>query len=80
VVWQSPTGPDEVAGIAVRVLLQVVLVLRFGLPERTRRLDLGEGFAGPETGGIDIGDRVDGDTPLLVATVVVSGRRRTWRR
>ena len=30
---QRPSGPREVARVAVRVALQVVLVLRFGLPE-----------------------------------------------
>ncbi len=41
-VRQSPTGPDEVAGVAVRVVIQVVLVLWFGLPELAYRSDLGD--------------------------------------
>src|SRR4051794_35844747 len=32
-VWQLPARPREVAGVAVRVALEVVLVLGLGLPE-----------------------------------------------
>src|SRR5690242_8742543 len=39
---QSPTRPDEVAGVAVGVPLEVVLVFGLGLPERTGRLDFRE--------------------------------------
>jgi hypothetical protein len=31
-VWQPPTGAREVAGVAARVALEVVLVLGLGLP------------------------------------------------
>ena len=60
---QLPVGPHEVAGVPVRVVLQVVLVLGLGLPERARRLHLGDHLAGPQTRGVDVGDRVLGDGP-----------------
>jgi pimeloyl-ACP methyl ester carboxylesterase len=50
---QHPARAREVAGVAVRVALQVVLVLRLGLPERTGRGDLGDDLAGPQPGGPD---------------------------
>ena len=47
-VWQLPARPREVAGVAVRVALEVVLVVRFGLPERHGLADLGHDLAGPQ--------------------------------
>ena len=47
-------------------MLQVILVLRLGLPERPRRLHLGDDLAGPKTGRLDVGDRVLGDPALSV--------------
>ena len=32
-VWQLPARPREVAGVAVRMVLELVLVLGLGLPE-----------------------------------------------
>src|SRR5262249_10184673 len=46
-VGKLPIRPHEVAGVAVGVLHQVVLVLGLGLPERTGRRDLGDHLAGP---------------------------------
>src|SRR3954467_8093532 len=68
-VWQLPAGPREVAGIAVGVALEVVLVLGLGLPEGDRLADLGHHLAGPEAGGLDVGDRVLGHLALLLARV-----------
>jgi hypothetical protein len=61
--------PDEVAGVAVRNALQVVLVLRLGLPERACRRDFGDDLAGPEARGVDVGDGVFRHALLLVARV-----------
>ena len=58
---QLPARPDEVARVAVRVALQVVLVLRLRLPERARRLHLGDDLARPQARRLDVGDRVLGD-------------------
>src|SRR5690606_41936143 len=45
---QPPVRSDEMAGIAVRIALQVILVLRLGFPEVTHRLDLRHHLARPE--------------------------------
>src|SRR5215475_457703 len=68
-VRQFPARPDEVAGIAVGVLFQVVLVLGLGLPEGPRGLNRGDHLARPQAGGVDVGDCVLGDLPLRVAGV-----------
>jgi hypothetical protein len=62
-----------VAGVPVRVVLQVVLVLGLGLPERAGRGHLGDDLARPQAGGVDVGDGVLGDLLLLV-TEVEDGR------
>src|SRR5688572_24573069 len=66
---QSPVGPDEMAGVAVRISLEVILMLGFGLPELACGNDLGHNFVGPQARSIDISDRVFGNPPLLVAGV-----------
>src|SRR5918999_1326777 len=68
-VWQLPARPREVAVVAVRVVLEVVLVLGLGLPEGDSLAELGHHLAGPQAGGVDVGDRVLGDPALLVARV-----------
>jgi len=57
------------AGIAVGVLLQVVLVIGLGLPEPPGRLERGDDTAGPEAGCLDVGDRAFGDLLLFFACV-----------
>jgi hypothetical protein len=64
--WQLPAGPDEVAGVAVRDALQIILMFRFRFPESSGRLHLGHHLAGPETRGIHIRNRFFRDMPLLV--------------
>jgi hypothetical protein len=59
-----------VAGVAARVLDQIVLVLRLGFPERAGGGELGYHLAGPEAGGVDVGDGVHGDAALRVVGVV----------
>jgi len=61
------------AGIAVRIALQVILVLRFGLPEITDRLDVRHHLARPQAGGVDVGDGLFGD-PFLGVVLVVDRR------
>ena len=60
---QGPARPWEVAGVAVRVGLQVVLVLWLGLPERPRRGHFGDDLAGPSP---------DASTSAMVSSA-------TWR-
>src|SRR5262245_34038726 len=64
--WQHPVRPHEVAGVAARVPQEVVLVLGLRFPEVVRGRDFGHDLAGPEAGGLDVGDRVLGDAALLV--------------
>src|ERR687898_3348276 len=53
---QCPARAREVAGIAVRVALEIVLVLRLGLPEFAGGRDLRHNAAWPQAGRIDIVD------------------------
>src|SRR3954453_15651340 len=66
---EHPVGPHVVAGVAEGDLLQVVLVLLLGLPERAGRRHLGDDLARPQARGVDVGDRVERDEPLLLARV-----------
>src|SRR5215472_15266694 len=66
---QLPAGPDEVAGVPVGVVLEVILVLGLGFPERPGRGDFGDHLPRPQAGGVDVGDGVLGDLLLLVAEV-----------
>ena len=68
-MWQLPARPREVAVVAVRVALEVVLVLGLGLPEGDGLADLGHHRAGPQARGVDVGDRVLGDLTLLVTRI-----------
>src|SRR3954447_24023475 len=68
-VGQLPARPRKVAGVAVRVALEIVLVLGLGLPERDGLADLGHDLAGPQTGCVDVGDRLLRDLALLLARV-----------
>src|SRR5215211_3983862 len=67
--WQDPVRPREVAGVTVRVTLEVVLVLGLCFPERPRRRHLGHDLPRPEARSLDIGDRLLGDGALLVVDV-----------
>ena len=66
---QLPVRPREVAGVAPREALEIVLVLGFGLPEIARRRHLGDDLARPQPRGLDVGDGVQRDALLLVVGV-----------
>src|ERR671912_98689 len=53
---QFPARAREVAGIAARVVLEIVLVLRLGDPEFAGGRDLRHDPAWPQAGGVDIVD------------------------
>jgi hypothetical protein len=53
---QFPARAREVAGIAERVALEIVLVLRLGLPEFAGGRDLRHDAAWPQAGRVDIID------------------------
>ena len=48
VTRQSPVGPDEMAGIAVEISLEIILMLGFGLPEVACRNDFRNNLARPQ--------------------------------
>ena len=56
-------------GVAVRIALEIILVLGHRLPKITHRPDFRDDLAGPQTGRIDVRDRVLGDLFLLVVRV-----------
>src|SRR5918993_265637 len=51
-----PARPQEVAGVAIRVALEVILVLWLGLPELAHRGDCRHRATRPQTRGVDIVD------------------------
>src|SRR4051812_34562732 len=57
------------AGVAVRNALEIILMLRFGLPEVACRNHFGHDLAGPQAGSIDVGDGIFGNAPLLVVRI-----------
>src|SRR5579863_4196507 len=66
---KSPIGADVVAGVAVWIAFQVVLMFGLRLPKRTCRLYLGHHFSRPNAGGIDVSDSIFRDTFLLVGGI-----------
>src|SRR5271156_65556 len=66
---QDPPRTRKVAGVAVRVALEIVLVLGLGLPEGTRRDDLRHHLAGPQPRSLDVGDGVFRYPTLLIVEV-----------
>ena len=45
---QSPVGPDEMAGVAIGISLEIILMLGFGLPEVACRNDFRNDLARPQ--------------------------------
>src|SRR5215212_8528151 len=68
-VRELPVGPHEVARVAVRIALQVILVLGLGLPERYGLAHLGHDLPRPQAGGVDVGDRLLRHPALFVRRV-----------
>src|SRR5690242_17327394 len=66
---QLPMRADEVAGVAVRIAFQVILVLGLRLPEIAGGRELGHDLARPQPRGLDVGDGVLGNTALFLARV-----------
>src|SRR5207237_5131650 len=57
------------AGVAVGIALEVVLMLWLGLPERSGRRHLGHDLARPAARRLDVRDRLLGDAALLLVEV-----------
>src|SRR5215469_8135966 len=66
---KDPVGARKVTGVAVRMALQIVLVLRLGFPEVPYRRHLGDDLAGPQARGVQVGDRLLRHLLLLVAGI-----------
>ena len=66
---QPPVGPHEMAGVAVGISLEVILMLGLGLPEVSGGHHFGHDFAGPQAGFVYIGAGVLGNPALLVGGV-----------
>src|SRR5882672_9575100 len=60
-------------GVAVRKMLQIILMLRLGLPEGTDGCHFRHDLAWPEAGGLDICDRILRNALLLVTHIENSG-------
>jgi hypothetical protein len=67
--WELPLRPNEVARVAVRNPLQVVLVLPLSHPERSSGDHLGYQLARPKARRIDVVDRVIRNPLLFFARV-----------
>jgi len=65
--WQLPLGPDEMAGVAVRMAFQATLVLRLGLPKLASGRKLRHDLAWPKPRGFNVGDGFLGYAKLFVA-------------
>ena len=58
------------ASVPIGIFLQIILMLGFGFPERTRRRDFRYDFARPNFGRIDVGNRIFSYAMLLIGGVV----------
>ncbi len=63
---QLPVGPDEVAGVAVGIALEIILMLGLGFPEVAGGVTSVTTLPGHRCGCLDVGDRIFGDPLLLV--------------
>jgi hypothetical protein len=68
-VPKLPAGADEVTGVAVGIAFQIILVLRLGFPEGTGGRQFRHDLARPQTGGLDVRDRIFRDALLLLVGV-----------
>ena len=68
-VRKAPVGPDEVAGVAVWISFQIVLMFGLRLPKRTGGFNCRHHFSGPKSRSIDVGDGVFRDPLLLVVGI-----------
>src|SRR5204862_7329987 len=70
---KPPVGPDKVAGVAVWITFQVILMLRLRLPEVTCRGKFRHHLPRPEPRSVHVRDRFLGHSPLFI-TGVEDGR------
>src|ERR1043166_2410424 len=72
-VRKPPVRPNEMAGVTIRMVLQIVLMFWFGFPKRTGGSDFSHHFTGPNPRRFDISDGVTCDSFLFVAIVEDGG-------
>src|SRR3546814_17214521 len=65
----DPAGTRGVTGVAVRIALQIVLVLRLSFPEIADRRHLCDDLARPQARRVHVGDRLLRHLFLLVARI-----------
>ena len=70
---QPPLGPHKMAGVAIGIPLQIILMLGLGLPKVARGRDLRHYLPRPKTGCVDIRDGVLGNPPLLLGRIEDGG-------
>ena len=63
----------EAAGVPIQITLQIVLVLRLGLPEGAGGLHSSDHLARPQARGVDVGNRLQSDLPMLGRLAVDAG-------
>src|SRR5690349_2696743 len=68
--WQYPVGAWKMAGIAIGIVLQVILMHGFRLPEGPNRLDLSHGLAWPQARRVDVRDCILGNPFLPIIDIV----------
>ena len=73
---KPPVRPNEMAGVTVRIVLQIVLMFRLGFPKSTGRRDFSHHFTGPNPRRIDISTLLE--APYF-ADAVREGEA-AWRR
>src|SRR3546814_1703312 len=66
---KDPAGTRGVTGVAVRIALQIVLVLRLRFPEIADRRHLCDDLARPQARRVHVGDRLLRHLFLLVARI-----------
>jgi hypothetical protein len=60
------------AGVTAGILLQIMLMLRLGLPEFAGGRHLGYYLAGPQPGSVHVSNRIFRDALLLVIRVKIA--------
>src|SRR3954453_1557900 len=66
---ELPFRPNEMASVAIRVALQVVLMFRLGFPEGAGLGDFRDNLSAPKPGGFGVRDRGLCDPCLIAAGV-----------
>src|SRR5215471_2827524 len=70
---KPPVRSNEMAGVTVRMSLQIVLMFRLGFPKSTGRREFSHHFTGPNPRRVDISDGVTCNSFLFVACVEDGG-------